>query len=120
MQNQSLCKLLLNTYTNLKEFKDFGAIIDKILKVLPRERRTALFSATLTAKVESLQRASLQSPLRVSVSTEYQTVSTLLQRYIFIPYRDKVCFLIRDLIPLCPAILHFAAESDKRISISFI
>ena len=66
---------------------DFGAIIDKILKVLPRERRTYLFSATMTSKVESLQRASLSNPLRVSISTNrYQTVSTLLQSYVFFPH----------------------------------
>lgn len=66
---------------------DFGAIIDKILKVLPRERRTYLFSATKTSKVESLQRASLSNPLRVSMSTNrYQTVSTLLQSYVFLPH----------------------------------
>ena len=66
---------------------DFGAIIDKILKVLPRERRTYLFSATMTSKVESLQRASLSNPLRVSISTNrYQTVSTLLQSYVFLPH----------------------------------
>ncbi|OAT10487.1 ATP-dependent rRNA helicase RRP3 [Blastomyces gilchristii SLH14081] len=43
---------------------DFGPILDKILKVLPRERRTYLFSATMSSKVESLQRASLSSGLR--------------------------------------------------------
>ena len=46
---------------------DFGPILDKILKVLPREgRHTYLFSATMWSKVESLQRASLQNPFRVS------------------------------------------------------
>lgn len=36
---------------------DFGPILEKILKFLPRERRTFLFSATMSSKVESLQRA---------------------------------------------------------------
>ncbi|KAL8659075.1 MAG: hypothetical protein Q9202_007290 [Teloschistes flavicans] len=74
---------------------DFGDIIDKILKVLPRERRTYLFSATMTSKVESLQRASLSNPLRVSISSnEYQTVSTLLQSYLFLPHKDKDLYLV--------------------------
>lgn len=74
---------------------DFGAILDKILKVLPRERRTYLFSATMTSKVESLQRASLANPLRVSISTnKYQTVRTLLQSYLFIPHKDKDLYLV--------------------------
>lgn len=50
---------------------DFGPIIDKILKVLPREgRKTYLFSATMTTKVAKLQRASLNNPTRVEVSTK--------------------------------------------------
>ncbi|KAK4697672.1 ATP-dependent RNA helicase DDX47/RRP3, partial [Lecanoromycetidae sp. Uapishka_2] len=74
---------------------DFGAIIDKILKVLPRERKTYLFSATMTSKVESLQRASLSNPLRISISTnKYQTVSTLLQSYVFFPHKLKDQYLV--------------------------
>ena len=50
---------------------DFGPIIDKILKVIPRERTTYLFSATMTTKVQKLQRASLSNPVRVEVSEKY-------------------------------------------------
>ena len=74
---------------------DFGPSIDKILKFIPRERRTYLFSATMSSKVESLQRASLKDPARVSISSnKYQTVSTLLQHYLFIPHLRKDTYLI--------------------------
>lgn len=74
---------------------DFGPILDKILKVLPRERRTMLFSATISSKIESLQRASLSNPLRVSVSSnKFQTVSTLLQSYLFIPQKHKDLYTV--------------------------
>ncbi|KAF2021543.1 ATP-dependent rRNA helicase RRP3 [Aaosphaeria arxii CBS 175.79] len=75
---------------------DFGPILDKILKVLPREgRRTYLFSATMSSKVESLQRASLQNPVRVSISSsEHQTVANLLQKFLFLPYKHKDVYLI--------------------------
>lgn len=74
---------------------DFGPLLDKILKVLPRERRTYLFSATMSSKVESLQRASLSNPLRVSVSSsKYQTVSTLIQSYLFRPHKHKDIYLV--------------------------
>lgn len=77
---------------------DFGPILDKILKVLPRERRTYLFSATISSKVESLQRASLHNPLRVSISdSSYQTVSTLRQSYLFIPHKFKDIYLVHIL-----------------------
>jgi ATP-dependent RNA helicase DDX47/RRP3 len=74
---------------------DFSSILDKILKFIPRERRTYLFSATMSSKVESLQRASLKDPVRVSVSSnKYQTVSTLQQNYLFIPHMHKDTYLI--------------------------
>ncbi|KAL2022852.1 hypothetical protein VTK56DRAFT_4383 [Thermocarpiscus australiensis] len=74
---------------------DFGPILEKILKFLPRERRTFLFSATMSSKVESLQRASLRDPLKVSISSsKYQTVSTLVQNYVFIPHMHKDTYLI--------------------------
>ncbi|XP_030839930.1 probable ATP-dependent RNA helicase DDX47 [Strongylocentrotus purpuratus] len=73
---------------------DFEAEIDKILKVIPKQRRTYLYSATMTKKVAKLQRASLQDPVKVEVSTKYQTVSKLQQSYIFIPAKYKDCYLV--------------------------
>lgn len=72
---------------------DFGPEIDKLLKVIPRERNTFLFSATMTTKVAKLQRASLTDPVKVEVSSKYATVSTLLQSYMFIPAKLKDCYL---------------------------
>lgn len=67
----------------------------KILKFLPRERNTFLFSATMSSKVESLQRASLRDPVRISVKdTKYQTVKTLITNYIFIPHKHKDTYLV--------------------------
>ena len=59
---------------------DFEQEINKIIEALPRERLTYLFSATMTPKVAKLQRASLRDPVKVQVSTKYQTVSTLIQQ----------------------------------------
>lgn len=74
---------------------DFGPILDKILQVLPRERRTMLFSATMNTKLDNLTRAALQNPVRVSISSSsYQTVKNLLQRYVFIPHKFKDVYLI--------------------------
>jgi len=73
---------------------DFEDEVDKILKVIPKERSTYLFSATMTKKVAKLQRASLQDPVRVEVSTKFQTVEKLQQSYIFIPNKYKDCYLV--------------------------
>ncbi|KAK3924912.1 putative ATP-dependent RNA helicase DDX47 [Frankliniella fusca] len=76
---------------------DFEVEVDKILKVIPRERRTFLFSATMTKKVQKLQRASLQDPVKVEVSTKYQTVDKLQQYYVFIPAKYKDVYLVHIL-----------------------
>ncbi|KAL3437940.1 ATP-dependent rRNA helicase rrp3 [Aspergillus tetrazonus] len=73
---------------------DFGESLDKIIRILPRTRHTYLFSATMSTKVESLQRASLSNPVRVSVSSKYQTVSTLQSSYICIPHKHKNLYLV--------------------------
>jgi len=85
---------------------DFEKEINQILEVIPKDRNTYLFSATMTNKVSKLQRASLVNPVKVEVSSKYnlsfkhliyflryQTVSTLTQNYIFIPAKFKDCYL---------------------------
>lgn len=76
---------------------DFEVELDKILKVIPRERRTYLFSATMTKKVKKLQRASLKEPVKVEVSNKFQTVEKLQQYYIFIPVKFKDVYLVHIL-----------------------
>lgn len=87
------------------------------MKVIPRDRHTFLFSATMTKKVDDspvllcrccrfnrkshgvvaiglqvqkLQRAALKDPVKCAVSTKYSTVDKLQQYYIFIPSKYKV------------------------------
>ena len=78
---------------------DFEQEIDQILKLVPKERRTQLFSATMTSKVARLQRASLTDPVKVEVDSKYRTVDTLRQQYLFIPAKYKV----KALQPLQPS-----------------
>ena len=59
--------------------------------MIPKERRTQLFSATMTMKVAKLQRACLRDPVKVEVAQKYSTVDTLRQQYLFIPAKHKVC-----------------------------
>mmetsp|Transcript_21277 Transcript_21277/g.32743 ORF Transcript_21277/g.32743 Transcript_21277/m.32743 type:complete len:531 (-) Transcript_21277:83-1675(-) len=76
---------------------DFEEELNQILDVIPDSesggRRTFLFSATMTSKVQKLQRASLSNPVRVEVSTKFQTPKKLLQSYLFIPAKYKDVYL---------------------------
>lgn len=73
---------------------DFEKQINQILSVIPKQRHTFLFSATMTSKVHKLQRASLVNPVKVEVSDKYQTVSTLVQNYHFLPNKYKETYLV--------------------------
>ncbi|ELR24282.1 DEAD (AspGlu-Ala-Asp) box polypeptide 47 isoform 3, putative, partial [Acanthamoeba castellanii str. Neff] len=73
---------------------DYEEEIDQILACLPKERHTYLFSATMTSKVKKLERASLANPVKISVSSKYSTVDTLLQNYVFVPEKFKDCYLV--------------------------
>lgn len=74
---------------------EFGPVLDKILKILPvQERTTYLFSATMTSKIDKLQRASLTNPVKCAVSNKYQTVDTLVQTLMVVPGGLKNTFLI--------------------------
>ncbi|XP_005097733.1 probable ATP-dependent RNA helicase DDX47 [Aplysia californica] len=76
---------------------DFEQEVDKILKVIPKDRRTFLFSATMTKKVQKLQRACLREPTKVEVNNKYKTVDNLVQSYLFIPVKFKDVYLVHIL-----------------------
>lgn len=79
---------------------DFEAEIDAILKAIPRERTTQLFSATMTSKVAKLQRACLRDPVKVEACSKYATVDTLRQQYAFVPAKAKDAHLAAALTDL--------------------
>ena len=84
--------------------------INKLLAVIPRERNTYLFSATMTSKVAKLQRASLRDPVKIEVAHRFTTPKTLVQQYLFIPAKYKVSF---SAILVC--LLSF--QSQKRLAL---
>ncbi|WCJ28414.1 ATP-dependent rRNA helicase RRP3 [Euphorbia peplus] len=61
--------------------EDFEKTLDEILKVIPRERRTYLFSATMTKKVQKLQRACLRNPVKIEAASKYSTVEAAVLFY---------------------------------------
>ena len=50
----------------------FETTITSILKRLPKQRRTGLFSATQTQRVKDLARAGLRNPVQVDVRVQYK------------------------------------------------
>ncbi|CAL9729696.1 ATP-dependent rRNA helicase Rrp3p [Monosporozyma unispora] len=74
---------------------EFGPVLDRILKIIPSKGRTTyLFSATMTSKIDKLQRASLTNPVKCAVSNKYQTVDTLVQTLMVVPGGVKDTYLV--------------------------
>lgn len=72
----------------------FEPSINTILRYLPKQRRTGLFSATQTDEVEKLIRAGLRNPVRINVKEKksddiQRTPSTLHNHYIIADSDEK-------------------------------
>ncbi|OIT27385.1 PREDICTED: DEAD-box ATP-dependent RNA helicase 10-like isoform X1 [Nicotiana attenuata] len=59
--------------------EEFEKALDQILHAIPHDRRTYLFSATMTEKIET--------------ASKYSTVKTLKQQFRFLPAKYKDCYL---------------------------
>ncbi|XP_048499347.1 DEAD-box ATP-dependent RNA helicase 10-like isoform X1 [Beta vulgaris subsp. vulgaris] len=92
--------------------EDFEKALDDILKVIPLERRTYLFSATMTKKVKKLQRACLRNPVKVEAASKYSTVDTLKQEYLFLPSKYKDCYLVYVLMELSGSTMVFTRTCE--------
>ncbi|EKX36049.1 hypothetical protein GUITHDRAFT_165849 [Guillardia theta CCMP2712] len=100
--------------------EDFEKQLDQILEVLPRERQTFLFSATMTSKVQKLQRASLRDPIKVEVASKYSTVDTLKQQYMFVPHMHKdtyLAYLLNELAGNTTIVFCCTCSNAQRICI---
>ncbi len=76
---------------------DMGFIVDveTILSRCPRQRQTALFSATMPfAILRICDRFMKRDATRVSVKPEHRTVETVRQLVVFVAERDKVAALL--------------------------
>ncbi|KAF2546069.1 hypothetical protein F2Q70_00023045 [Brassica cretica] len=76
--------------------ENFEEDMNKILKILPKTRQTALFSATQTSKVQDLARVSLTSPVLVDVDDGRRKVTNegLEQGYCVVPSEKRLFLLI--------------------------
>ncbi len=78
---------------------DMGFIHDirKLLAVLPKERQTLFFSATMPAQIVKLAATILHNPVKVSVSPESPTVDIINQSVYFVDKGNKNALLVNIL-----------------------
>ncbi|MBM3281401.1 MAG: DEAD/DEAH box helicase [Candidatus Harrisonbacteria bacterium] len=75
----------------------FEPQIRKILQVLPKERQTMLFSATLEDSVMDIARTFMKTPLRIEVSPPGKTVDKIEQEFFIARKEDKIPLLLKIL-----------------------
>ena len=78
---------------------DMGFIPDikRILKELPKQRQTALFSATMGSEIFSLAKSMLIDPVQITINPEQPTVEKIHQQVLFVDREDKCELLISKL-----------------------
>ena len=96
--NQGVCKLDKVEYFVLDEadrMLDMGFINDvkKIVKVLPKERQTLFFSATMPLAVENLASKLLNKPEHISIEPSSTPVQKIKQLVCFVRAEDKRKYL---------------------------
>jgi ATP-dependent RNA helicase RhlE len=89
---------------------DLGFIhaLKRIVKLLPRQRQTLLFSATMPKPIAALAEDYLNDPVKVIVAPSATTVERVEQGVVFVPgdrKRDLLATLLRD--PLLARVLVF-------------
>jgi ATP-dependent RNA helicase RhlE len=80
---------------------DMGFIHDikKVLAVIPKERQTLFFSATLPPKIMTLAQTMVKNPVMIEITPEQPAVELIEQRVLFVDDNDKdalLQFLLKD------------------------
>ena len=75
---------------------DMGMIDDvkKIVKFMPKERQTMLFSPTMPKEIEKLTKALLNDPVKVEVTPVSSTVDTIEQKFYYVDQGNKTNLLL--------------------------
>jgi len=75
---------------------DMGFVkdVEKIIKLIPKQRQTMLFSATMPKEIIALSQSILKDPIRVSVKPVETTLEVIEQSIYKVTKKDKVELLI--------------------------
>ncbi len=96
----------------------FAPQLKRILNVLPRERQTMLFSATMPEDIVLMAKAYMKLPLRVEIAPSGTTVKEVTQELFFVEKHDKLRLLEKLLYEYRGSILVFSRTKygAKRIA----
>ncbi|KAK7405416.1 hypothetical protein VNO78_06693 [Psophocarpus tetragonolobus] len=91
LRDRMSCVLLLSMLGPvLDEVQAVEESLNVILQLILCEQKTFLFFATMTKKVQKLQRVCLRNPVKIEASSKHSTFDTLKQQYCFLPAKHKI------------------------------
>jgi ATP-dependent RNA helicase DeaD len=78
------------------EMLDLGFIedVEKILRMCPSGRQTALFSATMPPPIKKLAEGYMYDPVTISITPKTLTVDAISQAFVEVPSREKTARLV--------------------------
>src|SRR4029079_19604619 len=78
------------------EMLDLGFIedVEKILRMCPSGRQTALFSATMPPPIQKLAEGYMYDPTTIRITPKKLTVDAIQQAFIEVPAREKAALLV--------------------------
>lgn len=77
--------------------------IETILKALPKEKVTALFSATLPEKIQEICKRHMHTPLTLDIKAEVINKNQIEESYLKVDEKDKLKALLKHFYGLCPS-----------------
>lgn len=89
--------------------------IENILKEVPKERQTLLFSATMPRPIQLLAQQFMEDPVLVSIKNKEVTVPDTRQYYIEVPERQKFDVLCRLLDIQSPDLAIIFGRTKRRV-----
>lgn len=72
----------------------FSSELQVILSKMHPQRKTLLFSATLTSSLTELEKLAGKDTLKFDLTTDQLIPETLVQQYLFMPTQVKMCYLV--------------------------
>ncbi|CCF57758.1 hypothetical protein KAFR_0D01120 [Kazachstania africana CBS 2517] len=72
----------------------FSKDIEKILSFLPKQRRTGLFSATITSAGSNIFKTGLRNPVKIKVNSKNNSPTSLSLNYCVVDTHDKLIHLL--------------------------
>ena len=89
--------------------------IELILKEIPAERQTLLFSATMPKPIQTLAQKFMREPQYISVKTKEVTVPSIEQQYMEVPEKQKFDVLTRMLDIQSPELAIIFGRTKRRV-----